>query len=131
MEIGITTLFCRFIKKFKQTFSLILLFEYITVGPLICVELFTVTESRLYFNQAQHGCAFVFFTLQLALYCIPANYIESKALAISDAVYFSNWYVHYFRSLKTLLVLMIENSQAGITIKAGGLITINAQTLVN
>ncbi|KAF2895004.1 hypothetical protein ILUMI_11174, partial [Ignelater luminosus] len=86
---------------------------------------------RFYYVQARHGLLFVFLTLQLALYCIPANYIASEALAISDAVYFSNWYSHYFPSLKTLLLLMIQNSQAGITIKAGGLITINAQTLVN
>ncbi|KAF2891058.1 hypothetical protein ILUMI_15115, partial [Ignelater luminosus] len=52
------------------------------------------------------------------------------ALAVSDAVYSSKWYFHKFSRLKTTLLLMIQNSQNGITIKAGGLVTINADTIV-
>ncbi|KAF2887313.1 hypothetical protein ILUMI_18860, partial [Ignelater luminosus] len=52
------------------------------------------------------------------------------ALAISDAVYFSNWYSQNFPSLKAPLLLMIQNSQAGVIIRAGDLITINAETVM-
>ncbi|KAF2888875.1 hypothetical protein ILUMI_17298, partial [Ignelater luminosus] len=52
------------------------------------------------------------------------------ALAVSDAVYSSKWYVHEFSGLRATLLLMIQNSQNGITIKAGGLVTINAETIV-
>ncbi|KAF2886742.1 hypothetical protein ILUMI_19431, partial [Ignelater luminosus] len=52
------------------------------------------------------------------------------ALAVSDAVYSSKWYFHNFSRLQATLLLMIQNSQNGITIKAGGLITINAETVV-
>ncbi|KAF2890787.1 hypothetical protein ILUMI_15386, partial [Ignelater luminosus] len=55
---------------------------------------------------------------------------QMKALAVSDAVYFSKWYCHNFPSLKVPLLLMIQSSQNGITIKAGGLITINAGTVM-
>ncbi|KAF2896702.1 hypothetical protein ILUMI_09474 [Ignelater luminosus] len=34
----------RFVKEFRAAFSLILLIEYITIGPLICVELFAAFE---------------------------------------------------------------------------------------
>ncbi|KAF2893822.1 hypothetical protein ILUMI_12351, partial [Ignelater luminosus] len=53
------------------------------------------------------------------------------ALEVSAAVYSSNWYFHCFPSVKVPLTLMSQNSQIGITIKAGGLITFNAQTVVN
>ncbi|KAF2887526.1 hypothetical protein ILUMI_18647, partial [Ignelater luminosus] len=52
------------------------------------------------------------------------------ALAVSDAAYFSKWYSNNSPSLKAPLLLMIQNSQHGITIKAGGLIIINAETVV-
>ncbi|KAF2892631.1 hypothetical protein ILUMI_13541, partial [Ignelater luminosus] len=55
----------------------------------------------------------------------------SLAMAISDALYFSNWYDQHFPSLKVPLLLMIQNSQNEITIKGGGLVTINAGTVVN
>ncbi|KAF2887393.1 hypothetical protein ILUMI_18780, partial [Ignelater luminosus] len=85
---------------------------------------------RYFYIQTRHGLVFLFLTLQLAFYCIPTNYIASEALAVSDGIYFSNWYSHYFPSLKTPSLLMIQNSQAEIIIKAGGLITINSQTLL-
>ncbi|KAF2888346.1 hypothetical protein ILUMI_17827 [Ignelater luminosus] len=53
-----------------------------------------------------------------------------QALAVSDAVYSSKWYSYRFSRLKATLLLMIQNSQNGITIKAGGLVTINADTIV-
>ncbi|KAF2890185.1 hypothetical protein ILUMI_15988, partial [Ignelater luminosus] len=52
------------------------------------------------------------------------------ALAVSGAVYSSKWYFHEFCCLKATLLLMIQNSQNEITIKAGGLITINAKNIV-
>ncbi|KAF2885912.1 hypothetical protein ILUMI_20261, partial [Ignelater luminosus] len=51
------------------------------------------------------------------------------ALAVSDAVYSSKWYSNNFSRLQAALLLMIQNSQNGITIKAGGLIVINAETI--
>ncbi|KAF2893134.1 hypothetical protein ILUMI_13040 [Ignelater luminosus] len=105
--------------------------QYVSVGPLICAELFATFESHAFENQLRHGFVFVVLTTQLSFYCIPANYIADKALAVSDAIYFSNWYSHYFPSLKVPLPLMIQNAQNGITINAGGLVTINAQTVLN
>ncbi|KAF2885958.1 hypothetical protein ILUMI_20216 [Ignelater luminosus] len=119
-----------FVKDFRETFSSIFLLEYFTVGPLACVELFAALESFSFQTQMRHATIFMVVIIQLSFYCIPANYISNEALAVSDAVYFSGWYSPYFPSLKTPLLLMVQNSQAGITIKAGGLITINAQTLV-
>ncbi|KAF2891773.1 hypothetical protein ILUMI_14400, partial [Ignelater luminosus] len=52
------------------------------------------------------------------------------ALAVSDAVYSSKWYFHEFSCFKATLRLMIQNSQNEITRRAGGLITINAETIV-
>ncbi|KAF2892967.1 hypothetical protein ILUMI_13209, partial [Ignelater luminosus] len=122
--------FCRFIKKFRRAFSLILLVIYVTLGALICVELFTSTESHSYQAQVRHAVLFVVFTGRLCFYCLAANYITNEALTVSDAVYSSKWYLHEFSRLKATLLLMIQNSQNGITIKAGGLITINAETIV-
>ncbi|KAF2886287.1 hypothetical protein ILUMI_19887, partial [Ignelater luminosus] len=82
-------------------------------------------------NQMRHAIVFVVLTTQLSFYCIPANYIADKALAVSDGIYSSTWYSHYFPFLKVPLVLMIQSAQNGITIKAGGLIIINAQTVLN
>ncbi|KAF2885979.1 hypothetical protein ILUMI_20196, partial [Ignelater luminosus] len=84
-----------------------------------------------YQNQIRHVILFVCVTLQLAFFCIPANYITSEAMAVSDALYFSNWYSHHFPSLKVPLLLIIQNSQNEITLKAGGLVMINAGTIVN
>ncbi|KAF2888739.1 hypothetical protein ILUMI_17433, partial [Ignelater luminosus] len=53
------------------------------------------------------------------------------AIAVSDAVYFSDWYSQHLHSLKVPLLLVIQNSQKEITIKGGGLVTINAGTIVN
>ncbi|KAF2891723.1 hypothetical protein ILUMI_14450, partial [Ignelater luminosus] len=53
------------------------------------------------------------------------------AMAVSDAVYFSNWYSQDSPHLKVPLLLMIQNSQNEITIKAGDLVIINAGTVVN
>ncbi|KAF2888326.1 hypothetical protein ILUMI_17847, partial [Ignelater luminosus] len=80
--------------------------------------------------QVRHAFSFVVFSCRLCFYCIPANYITNKALAVSDAVYSSKWYFHKFSRLKVTLLLMIQNSLNGITIKACDLITINAETTV-
>ncbi|KAF2890981.1 hypothetical protein ILUMI_15192, partial [Ignelater luminosus] len=81
--------------------------------------------------KVRHAAVFSLLTLQLSFYCISANYIADKVLAVSDAVYFSNWYSRCFPSLKVPLTIMIQNAQNEITIKAGGIITINAETVVN
>ncbi|KAF2886892.1 hypothetical protein ILUMI_19280, partial [Ignelater luminosus] len=124
-------LILRFVKEFLQAFSLVLLIEVVIDGPLICAELLAAFESRYYQVQARHVLVFAFFTLQLAFFCIPANYITNEALAVSDAVYFSKWYSQHIPDLKVPLLLMIQNSQNEITIKAGDLVTINAGTIVN
>ncbi|KAF2894628.1 hypothetical protein ILUMI_11544, partial [Ignelater luminosus] len=74
---------------------------------------------------------FVTLALQLSFYCIPANYIADEALAVARAIYFSKWYSHHFPCLKVPLLLMMQNAQRGITIKAGGLVAINTETFVN
>ncbi|KAF2890683.1 hypothetical protein ILUMI_15490, partial [Ignelater luminosus] len=84
-----------------------------------------------YQNQIRHLLVFTFVTLQLAFFCIPANHISNEANALSDAVYFSNWYSQHVPSLKVPLLLIMQNSQNEITIKAGNLVTINAETIVN
>ncbi|KAF2886181.1 hypothetical protein ILUMI_19991, partial [Ignelater luminosus] len=81
--------------------------------------------------QVRHATVFTIITLQLAFFCIPANYITSEAVAVSDAVYFSNWYSNYFPTLKVPLLLIMQRSQNQITIKAGGIVTINAGTIAN
>ncbi|KAF2895055.1 hypothetical protein ILUMI_11121, partial [Ignelater luminosus] len=86
---------------------------------------------RSYQIQLRHASIFSIVTLQLAFLCIPANYITSEAVAVSDAVYFSNWYSHHFPSLKVPLLLIMQRSQNEIIIKGGGLVTINAETVVN
>ncbi|KAF2886787.1 hypothetical protein ILUMI_19388, partial [Ignelater luminosus] len=53
------------------------------------------------------------------------------ALAVSNAIYFSKWYSYHFSSLKVPILLMMQNAQRGITIKAGGLVAINTETFVN
>ncbi|KAF2894841.1 hypothetical protein ILUMI_11334, partial [Ignelater luminosus] len=83
-----------------------------------------------YQARVRHAVSFVVFSCRLSLYCIPANYIINKALTVSDAVYSSKWYFQEFSRLKATLLLMIQSSQNGITVKAGGLITINAETIV-
>ncbi|KAF2888900.1 hypothetical protein ILUMI_17273, partial [Ignelater luminosus] len=122
--------FCRFVKTFQRAFSLMLMVIYVTFGSLICVELFTSTESHSFRAQVRHTISFVVFSCRLCFYCIPANYITNKALTVSDAVYSSKWYYHEFSRLKATVLLMIQNSQNGITIKACDLITINAATAV-
>ncbi|KAF2887362.1 hypothetical protein ILUMI_18811, partial [Ignelater luminosus] len=120
-----------FVKEFREAFSLVLLIEVIIDGPLICAELLAVFEGRHYQTQARHAFLFTFVTLQLAFFCIPANHITNEAMALSEAVYFSNWYSQNIPHLKVPLLLMIQNSQNEITIKAGDLVTINAGTVVN
>ncbi|KAF2895544.1 hypothetical protein ILUMI_10631, partial [Ignelater luminosus] len=86
---------------------------------------------RSFQNQVRHVIVFIILTLQLAFLCIPANYLTSEAEAVSDAVYFSNWYSHHSPSLKVPLLLIMQRSQKEIAIKGGGLVTINAGTVVN
>ncbi|KAF2887735.1 hypothetical protein ILUMI_18438, partial [Ignelater luminosus] len=124
-------LILRFVKEFRQAFSLVLFSEFVIDGPFVCAELLAAFESRSYQTQARHVIIFTVVTLQLAFFCIPANYITNEAMAVSDAVYFSHWYSQYNPSLKAPLLLIIQNSQMEITIKAGGLVTINAGTIVN
>ncbi|KAF2890116.1 hypothetical protein ILUMI_16057, partial [Ignelater luminosus] len=80
--------------------------------------------------QVMNTIKICFLTTQLAFYCIPASYIADEALTVSNAIYFSKWYLNNFPSLKAPLLLMIQNSQNEIIIKAGGLITFNAETVV-
>ncbi|KAF2886178.1 hypothetical protein ILUMI_19995, partial [Ignelater luminosus] len=101
------------------------------VRRLIILNSKFVCFSRYYQAQARHVIIFTFVTLQLAFFCIPANYITNEAVAVSDAVYFSKWYSQHIPDLKVPLLLMIQNSQNEITIKAGDLVTINAGTIVN
>ncbi|KAF2890318.1 hypothetical protein ILUMI_15855, partial [Ignelater luminosus] len=68
---------------------------------------------------------------QLIFYCVPANYLTNEAMAISDAIYSSNWYSYYFSTLTKPILLMIQNSQREITITAGGIIIMNPQTVLN
>ncbi|KAF2893707.1 hypothetical protein ILUMI_12467 [Ignelater luminosus] len=109
------TLFSRFVKEFRQAFSLVLLNEFVIDGPLICAELLAAFESRSYQTQARHVVVFTFVTLQLAFFCIPANHIANE----------------HIPSLKVPLLLIIQSSQKEITLKAGDLVTINAGTIVN
>ncbi|KAF2886159.1 hypothetical protein ILUMI_20014, partial [Ignelater luminosus] len=80
--------------------------------------------------QFRHVIVFAVMMVQLSFYCVPANYVADEALTIAEAAYFSKWYLSSFPSLKAPLLLMIENSQKEIIIKAGGIITINADTVV-
>ncbi|KAF2892330.1 hypothetical protein ILUMI_13842, partial [Ignelater luminosus] len=84
-----------------------------------------------YHIQVRHGIVFTIVTLQLGFLCIPANYITREAAAVSDALYFSNWYSHHFPSLKGPLLLIMQRSQNEIIITGGGLVTINAGTVMN
>ncbi|KAF2894585.1 hypothetical protein ILUMI_11589 [Ignelater luminosus] len=86
--------------------------------------------SHSYQVQVRHAISFALLSCRLCFYCTATNYIASEALRVSDAVYSSKWYFHEFSRLKATLLLMIQNSQNGITIKAGGLFTINADTIV-
>ncbi|KAF2902723.1 hypothetical protein ILUMI_03463, partial [Ignelater luminosus] len=52
------------------------------------------------------------------------------ALAVSNAIYCSKWYLYHF-PLKVPILLMMQDAQRGITIKAGGLVAINTETFVN
>ncbi|KAF2893602.1 hypothetical protein ILUMI_12573, partial [Ignelater luminosus] len=131
MRSCIITLFSRFVKEFKQAFSLVLLSEFVIDGPWICAELLAALESHAFETQARHVMVFAVITFQLAFFCIPANHITNEAMAVSDAVYFSNWYSQHNPSLKVPLLLIIQNSQTEITLKGGGLVTINAGTIVN
>ncbi|KAF2887482.1 hypothetical protein ILUMI_18691 [Ignelater luminosus] len=124
-------LILRFVKKLRQAFSLVLLIEFIIDGPMICAELLAAFESRSYQTQVRHLILFTIFFLQLVFFCIPANYVTNEAMAVADAVYFSKWYSQHIFALKVPLLLIIQNSQNEITIKAGDLVTINAGTIVN
>ncbi|KAF2887257.1 hypothetical protein ILUMI_18916 [Ignelater luminosus] len=124
-------LILRFVKEFRQAFSLVLLIEFVIDGPLICAELLAAFESQSFQNQVRHVIIFIFLTIQLAFFCIPANHITNEAMAVSDAAYFTNWYTKHIPSLKVPLTLIIQNSQDEITITAGGLVIINAGTIVN
>ncbi|KAF2890062.1 hypothetical protein ILUMI_16111 [Ignelater luminosus] len=86
--------------------------------------------SHTFQAQVRHTLAFAILSCRLCFYCTAANYVAIEALAVSDAVYSSKWYSYRFSRLKATLLLMIQNSQNGITIKAGGLVTINADTIV-
>ncbi|KAF2891733.1 hypothetical protein ILUMI_14440, partial [Ignelater luminosus] len=120
-----------FLKKFRQIFSLLLLTEYVTVGPLICAELFAAFESRSIQITIRHTAYFVTLALQLSFYCIPANYVADEALAVARSIYSSKWYSHHFPSLRVPILLIMQNAQHGITIRAGGLVPINTDTFVN
>ncbi|KAF2891033.1 hypothetical protein ILUMI_08140 [Ignelater luminosus] len=86
--------------------------------------------SHSYQVQVRHAASFAIMSYRLCFYGTAANYIGNEALAVADGIYSSKWYTHKFPGLKATLLLMIQNSQNGITIKAGGLITINAETIV-
>ncbi|KAF2886540.1 hypothetical protein ILUMI_19633 [Ignelater luminosus] len=60
-----------------------------------------------------------------------ANVKNQQALAVADAVYFSNWYSQYFPSLKIPVCFMIQNAQREVTIKASGLVIMDATTVLN
>ncbi|KAF2895908.1 hypothetical protein ILUMI_10267 [Ignelater luminosus] len=120
----------RFVKEFRQAFSLILLTEFLIDGPFICAELLATFESRSFQNQLRHAMPFIFITLQLVFFCSAASYITDEAMAVSDALYFSNWYSQLFPSLKVPLLLILQNCQKEVTIKAGGLVTFNAETTI-
>ncbi|KAF2902339.1 hypothetical protein ILUMI_03849 [Ignelater luminosus] len=105
--------------------------EYATVAPLVCLEIYAATESSVVQTTIRHCTIFVVLTAQLAFYCIPANYLTNEAVAISDAIYSSNWYSHYLPSLTKPILFMIQNSQREIIITAGGILIINARTVLN
>ncbi|KAF2904724.1 hypothetical protein ILUMI_01451 [Ignelater luminosus] len=121
----------RFVNKFQSFYSTMLFIEYITICPLICLEMYATTESSSMQLNARYIIMGGMVTMQLIFYCIPANYISDEALTISSAVYFSDWHSHYFPSATKPILLMIQNSQREISIKAGGLITMDARTVVN
>ncbi|KAF2893133.1 hypothetical protein ILUMI_13039, partial [Ignelater luminosus] len=86
---------------------------------------------RTYQTKIRHIFIFVTLAFQLGFYCIPANYVTDEALSVSYAIYSSKWYSHHFPSLNVPLLLMMQNAQHGITIRAGGLVAINTETFVN
>ncbi|KAF2888558.1 hypothetical protein ILUMI_17615, partial [Ignelater luminosus] len=52
------------------------------------------------------------------------------AFKVSNAVYFSKWYLNNFPSLKAPLLLMHQNSQTKVVLKVGNIVTFNADTVV-
>ncbi|KAF2894829.1 hypothetical protein ILUMI_11352 [Ignelater luminosus] len=82
-------------------------------------------------QQIKHAVTFIGVLMQLSFYCIPANYIAREALAVADAIYFSDWYSQYYPFLRYPVCVMIQNAQQEITIKASGLINMNAATVLN
>ncbi|KAF2888772.1 hypothetical protein ILUMI_17402 [Ignelater luminosus] len=67
---------------------------------------------------------------ELAFYCIPASHVADEAFKVSNAVYFSKWYLNSFPSLKAPLLLMHQNSQTKVVLKVGNIVTFNADTVV-
>ncbi|KAF2900713.1 hypothetical protein ILUMI_05473, partial [Ignelater luminosus] len=119
-----------FVDEFQSVYTTIMFVQYVSVCSLLCIELYAAMESDTIQLDVRYTGLAGFLCMQLIFYCIPANYITDEAMAVSNAVYFSKWYSGCFRSMKPPLLLMIQNSQREITIKAGGVITMNAATVV-
>ncbi|KAF2886695.1 hypothetical protein ILUMI_19478 [Ignelater luminosus] len=120
----------KFVDEFQSLYSTIMLVQYSTVCLLLCIELYAAMESYTIQFVVRYATMGGIILMQLIFYCIPANYITDEAMAVSNAAYFSKWYSDCFPSMKQPLLLMIQKSQQEITIKAGGVITMNAPTVL-
>ncbi|KAF2904723.1 hypothetical protein ILUMI_01450 [Ignelater luminosus] len=68
----------RFVNKFQSLYSTMLLIEYFTICPLICLELYAATESSTVPNIVRYATSGGMVTMQLVFYCIPANFIADE-----------------------------------------------------
>ncbi|KAF2899590.1 hypothetical protein ILUMI_06586 [Ignelater luminosus] len=88
------------------------------------------SEARPYIRLCHSPTCFLLYSSELHNRRVSTAIRDIFAMAVADAVYFSNWYSQH-PSLRVPLLLIIQNSQKEITIKGGGLVTINAETVVN
>ncbi|KAF2894971.1 hypothetical protein ILUMI_11204 [Ignelater luminosus] len=51
-------------------------------------------------------------------------------MAVSDAIYNSDWYLQDYSVIRAPIPLIIQKSQQSITFLAGGLFQINARTIL-
>ncbi|KAF2887093.1 hypothetical protein ILUMI_19080, partial [Ignelater luminosus] len=142
-----------YVNEFYQAFSLVPQFQVVLNGPLVCAEilaaleeawgLFTIMNFGNFNNDVsdivrclEALCGFVQVLAKVVVLvyynCNFITLLENTKLFWDTSGCDERFQeeMYSIRSLTTPLLLIIQNSQAAVIIKAGDLITINAETVM-
>ncbi|XP_017773374.1 PREDICTED: odorant receptor 22c-like [Nicrophorus vespilloides] len=109
---------------FSETFKSALLLQYLLSTYSICIQLFILTERNTIPAVATSCFYMICVSIQLALYCFPADDLSEVASEVSNFIYSTKWY-NNSNHLQKYIPTIICRSQKAPYFTAGGMIFIN------